>query len=104
MGASVGIGPVETLDAALRDALLPIHPFLKKIKLTDYKVRVLNPEKATAAKVRVFITTSDGKNSWDTVGVSGNIVEASWQALIDSMEYYYDNYIFQDKKESPHRQ
>ena len=92
MGAAVRIGPVETLDAALRDALLPIFPFINKIKLTDYKVRVLNPEKASAAKVRVFITSSDGRHDWDTVGVSENIVEASWQALIYSFEYYYNNY------------
>jgi len=93
MGAAVRVGPVETLDAALRDALLPIFPFIAKIKLTDYKVRVLNPEKASSAKVRVFITSSDGKHDWDTVGVSENIVEASWQALIDSFEYYYNNYM-----------
>jgi len=91
MGAAVGVGPVDTLNMALRDALMPIYPFLKRIKLTDYRVRVLNPEQATAAKVRVFITTSDGEESWDTVGVSENVIEASWQALIDSMEYYYDN-------------
>jgi len=91
MGAAVGVGPVDTLNMALRDALLPIYPFLKRIKLTDYRVRVLNPEQATAARVRVFITTSDGEESWDTVGVSENVIEASWQALIDSMEYYYDN-------------
>ncbi len=91
MGAAVGVGPVDTLNMALRDALMPIYPFLKRIKLTDYRVRVLNPEEATAAKVRVFITTSDGEESWDTVGVSENVIEASWQALLDGMEYYYDN-------------
>ena len=93
MGAAVGVGPVDTLNMALRDALVPIYPFLLKIKLTDYRVRVLNPEQATAARVRVFITTSDGEESWDTVGVSENVIEASWQALIDSMEFYYDNRI-----------
>jgi 2-isopropylmalate synthase len=93
MGAAVRVGPVDTLDAALRDALCPLFPFINKIKLTDYKVRVLNPEKASAAKVRVFITSSDGNHDWDTVGVSENIVEASWQALVDSFEYYYDNYV-----------
>ena len=93
MGAAVGVGPVDTLNMALRDALVPIYPFLLKIKLTDYRVRVLNPEQATAAKVRVFITTSDGEESWDTVGVSENVIEASWQALLDSMEYYHDNRI-----------
>ncbi len=88
MGACVGDGPVDTLSGALRDALVPLYPFLKKIRLTDYSVRVLNPEKGTAAKVRVFITTSDGEETWDTVGVSENIIEASWQALMDGMEYY----------------
>ncbi len=91
MGAAVGDGPVDTLNLALKDALLPLHPFLKKLKLTDYRVRVLNPERATAARVRVFITTSDGEESWDTVGVDENIIEASWQALIDGVEYYYNN-------------
>jgi len=90
MGAAVGAGPVDTLNNALRDALLPLHPFLKKLKLTDYRVRVLNPEKATAAKVRVFITTSDGERIWDTVGVDENIIEASWQALVDGMEYAFN--------------
>jgi 2-isopropylmalate synthase len=91
MGAAVGDGPVDTLNGALRDALLPLHPFLEKLKLTDYRVRVLNPEKATAARVRVFITTSDGEQTWDTVGVDENIIEASWQALVDGLEFYYNN-------------
>jgi len=93
MGAGVGDGPVDTLSAALRDALLPLHPFLGKLKLTDYRVRVLDPERATAARVRVFITTSDGEQSWDTVGVDENIIEASWQALMDGLEYYYNNHV-----------
>jgi 2-isopropylmalate synthase len=92
MGAATGIGPVETLDRALRDALAPFYPFLTEITLVDYRVRVLNPQEAAAAKVRVFITSSDHERSWDTVGVSENIVEASWEALVDSMEYYYNNY------------
>ncbi len=93
MGAAVGIGPVEIIDAALRDALVNFHPFIKDISLTDYKVRVLNPEAAgVAAKVRVFISSTDHKgNSWDTVGVNENIVEASWEALVDSLEYYYND-------------
>lgn len=91
MGAAVGVGPVETLDAALRDALAPHYPFIDRISLTDYRVRVLNPERASAAKVRVFITSTDhAGRSWDTVGVHENIVEASWEALIDSLEYYYN--------------
>jgi len=93
MGAGNDIGPVGTLDKALRDALLPFHPFISKISLVDYKVRVLNPEKASAAKVRVFITSSDHEHTWDTVGVSENIVEASWEALIDSFDYYYNRYL-----------
>ena len=90
MGAGNDIGPVGTLDMALRDALRPFYPFLDRITLVDYKVRVLNPEQASAAKVRVFITSSDHEHSWDTVGVSENIVEASWEALLDSFEYYYN--------------
>ena len=92
MGAAVMTGPVETLDHALRDALDELFPFIKRIKLIDYKVRVLNPESATSAKVRVFITSTDSEKRWDTVGISENIIEASWQALVDSFEYYYNNY------------
>ena len=93
MGAAVGVGPVETLDHALRDALAPLFPFIGKIGLTDYRVRVLNPERAAAAKVRVFITSTDHEGrSWDTVGVNENIVEASWEALVDSLEWYYNEY------------
>ncbi|HET6485907.1 MAG TPA: alpha-isopropylmalate synthase regulatory domain-containing protein, partial [Spirochaetia bacterium] len=90
MGAAVGDGPLDTLHGALRDALLPLYPFLERLKLTDYRVRVLNPERGTAARVRVFITTSDGEETWDTVGVDENIIEASWQALLDGIEYYYN--------------
>ncbi len=99
MGAAVGDGPVDTLNGALRDALLPLYPFLKKLKLTDYRVRVLDPERATAARVRVFITTSDGEESWDTVGVDENIIEASWQALLDGLEYYYNNTVAEEEKD-----
>ena len=93
MGAGNDIGPVGTLDMALRDALKPFYSFIDKISLVDYKVRVLNPEQASAAKVRVFITSSDHEHSWDTVGVSENIVEASWEALLDSFEYYYNRLV-----------
>lgn len=95
MGAAVGIGPVETLDNAVRDALGHHHPFIREIGLIDYRVRVLNPEHAAAAKVRVFITSSDRYRSWDTVGVSENIVEASWEALVESLEYYYNNFVLE---------
>ncbi|MDR1894204.1 MAG: citramalate synthase [Spirochaetales bacterium] len=94
MGAGVGIGPVETLNTAINDALVPFFPFLKTTALTDYKVRVLNPEAAAAAKVRVFITTRGGGESWDTVGVSENIIEASWEALVDSIDYFANNFVF----------
>ncbi len=94
MGAAVGVGPVETLDAAVRDALEPHYPFIGRISLTDYRVRVLNPERASAAKVRVFVTSTDHQGrAWDTVGVNENIVEASWEALVDSLEYYYNEYV-----------
>ncbi|MBI9098173.1 MAG: citramalate synthase [Spirochaetaceae bacterium] len=96
MGAAVGEGPVETLDEAIRDALIQTHPFLSKMHLIDYKVRILNPEEAAHAKTRVFITSSDHQHSWDTVGVSENIVEASWEALIDSMNYYYNNFVLEE--------
>ena len=96
MGAAVGVGPVETLDAALRDALGHDHPFIERISLTDYRVRVLNPERASAARVRVFITSTDHENrTWDTVGVHENIVEASWEALVDSLEYYYNECVLE---------
>lgn len=85
--AAEGHGPVDALDKALRKALLPFYPSLKSVKLVDYKVRVLDSEKATAAKVRVFIESTDGSDSWGTVGVSENIIEASWQALVDSIAY-----------------
>lgn len=95
MGAAVGVGPVETLDSALREALEPHHPFLQEVALTDFRVRVLNPESAAAARVRVFITLSDHHHSWDTVGVNENIIEASWEALVDSLDYYYNNYVLE---------
>ncbi len=82
-----GHGPVDALDKALRKALLPFYPSLKAVKLVDYKVRVLDSEKATAAEVRVFVESSDGRETWGTVGVSENIIEASWRALVDSISF-----------------
>ncbi len=82
-----GDGPVNALDAALRKALLPYFPNLADMSLTDYKVRVINSQAATAAKVRVIIQSKDRDEHWGTVGVSENIIEASWQALMDSIEY-----------------
>jgi 2-isopropylmalate synthase len=85
--AAEGDGPVNALDNALRKALLRFYPEIATIKLVDYKVRVLDEKEATAAKVRVLIETSDGETTWSTVGVSTNIIEASWQALCDGMNY-----------------
>ncbi len=85
--AAVGNGPVNALDNALRKALNPFYPRLKDVKLLDYKVRVLAARSGTAARVRVLIESGDKRRTWGTVGVSENIIEASWQALVDSIEY-----------------
>lgn len=85
--AAEGDGPVDALDGALRKSLMKFYPDLEKIKLTDYKVRVLDSELATAAKVRVLIESTDGRSEWTTIGVSTDIIEASWLALVDSIEY-----------------
>ncbi|MBN2584274.1 MAG: citramalate synthase [Planctomycetes bacterium] len=82
-----GDGPVNALDAALRKALLGYYPNLSGMNLTDYKVRVINSQAATAAKVRVTIESKDQDEHWGTVGVSENIIDASWRALTDSIEY-----------------
>lgn len=82
-----GNGPVNALDAALRKALVDVYPKLSGMKLVDYKVRILDGENATAATTRVLIDTRLGNKTWSTVGASANIIEASWQALTDSMEY-----------------
>jgi 2-isopropylmalate synthase len=85
--ASVGNGPVNALDLALRKALSVFYPQLKDVHLTDYKVRVLTADDATAAKVRVLIESTNGEDVWTTVGVSTDIIQASWKALVDSIEY-----------------
>ena len=82
-----GDGPVNALDGALRKAIENIFPVIKDVKLTDYKVRVLDSKAGTAAKVRVIVESTDGVKTWGTVGVSTNIIEASWFALLDSIEY-----------------
>ena len=82
-----GDGPVNALDRALRKALKRFYPEIAKVALTDFNVRILDPEEATAAKTRVIIESSDGQATWGTVGVSDNIIEASWEALVDSVEY-----------------
>lgn len=85
--AATGKGPVNALDNALKKALEKFYPELKDIKLHDYKVRVLTAGKGTSARVRVLAESGDEKSTWGTVGVSENIIEASWQALVDSIEY-----------------
>jgi 2-isopropylmalate synthase len=84
---SEGDGPVNALDGALRKALLPAYPHLAALQLVDYKVRVVNAKAGTAARVRVTIESRDEHAVWGTVGVSENVVEASWLALVDSIEY-----------------
>ena len=84
---SDGDGPVNALDGALRKALEKFYPSLSDMHLIDFKVRVINPKEASAAKVRVIIESHDHKDTWGTVGVSGNLIEASWQALVESIEY-----------------
>jgi len=85
--ASEGDGPVNALDGALRQALYRFYPGLREMHLADYKVRVINPTAGTAARVRVVIESRDKNEIWGTVGVSENLIEASWQALVDSVVY-----------------
>ncbi|TAN59741.1 citramalate synthase, partial [bacterium] len=92
--AAQGDGPVNALDKALRKALERFYPSIKDVRLIDFKVRVLEGGEGTAAKVRVLVESGDSKDRWGTVGVSENVIEASWQALVDSLEYK----LFKDKK------
>src|SRR5437660_3468819 len=85
--AAAGNGPVNALDHALRKALEEFYPNLREMRLLDYKVRILDESKGTAAKTRVLITSGDDRETWGTVGVANNIIEASWRALVDSVEY-----------------
>jgi 2-isopropylmalate synthase len=85
--AAEGHGPVNAMDAALRKALVQFYPCVDSMKLVDYKVRVVNSEAGTAARIRVNIESSDDHSSWRTIGVSENIIEASWNALVDAVEY-----------------
>jgi len=85
--AAVGNGPVNALDHAIRKALEKFYPELKEVKLLDYKVRILSTKDGTAAQTRVLIESGDGRSEWGTVGVSENIIQASWQALVDSIDY-----------------
>jgi len=83
-----GDGPVNALDAALRKALRPFYSWIDELRLTDYKVRIVDGGRGTAARTRVLIVSTDGHSSWGTVGVSDNIIEASWLALVDSFEFF----------------
>jgi 2-isopropylmalate synthase len=94
---SEGDGPVNALDGALRKALQPFYPRLAEMQLVDYKVRVVNARAGTAARVRVVIESRDHRDVWGTVGVSENIIEASWLALVDSFEYK----LFKDEENEP---
>ena len=94
MATVEGHGPVEVLDRALRTALVKFYPSIEHVHLADYKVRVLDTKEATAARVRVLIESHDEHDSWTTVGVHENVIEASWEALVDSIEYK----LLKDKK------
>ena len=85
--AAFGNGPVNALDAALRKALYKFYPALREMTLVDYKVRALSSREGTGTVIRVLIESSDGTRTWETIGVSENIIEASWQALVDSIDY-----------------
>ena len=82
-----GNGPVNALDHALREALLPAYPELADLELIDYKVRILDAAHGTDAVTRVLIETADSKTSWTTIGVAANILQASWEALVESVTY-----------------
>jgi len=86
--AAEGEGPVNALDNSLRKALTEVYPEIAEMHLSDYKVRVLNGNDGTAAKVRVLIDSADQSDKWSTVGVSENIIEASWQAIVDSINFH----------------
>src|SRR5690606_5153959 len=83
-----GNGPVNAMDLALRKAIQQFYPRLHRVNLIDYKVRILDSNRATGATVRVLIDSTDGERTWSTVGASTNIIEASWIALADSVEYF----------------
>ena len=86
--AAEGNGPVNALDCALRKALVEFYPDVTSVELVDYKVRILEESSGTESQVRVLIESSDKQKQWRTVGSSTNIIEASWLALADSLEYW----------------
>jgi 2-isopropylmalate synthase len=85
--AAEGNGPVSSLDAALRKALTNFFPVIAEFHLTDYKVRILDSAAGASAKIRVLVESSNGYKRWTTVGVSENIIEASYQAVVEALEY-----------------
>ena len=85
--AAEGNGPVNALDHALRKALTKFYPQIGEMHLVDFKVRIVEGSEGTAAKVKVLLDSRDGEEIWSTIGVSENIIEASWQALVDSIQY-----------------
>ena len=87
MRTAEGNGPVNALDKALRDAIGEIHPHLRDIDLVNFKVRILDETRGTGAVTRVLIDASDGQEVWGSIGVSENVIAASWDALVDSLEY-----------------
>ena len=97
--ASVGNGPVNALDGALRKALIGFYPAIEEMRLVDYKVRVLEEGEGTQAVVRVLVESSDEHAHWTTVGVSHNVIEASWLALVDAIDFK----LYQDGKRKPAR-
>jgi 2-isopropylmalate synthase len=99
--AAEGSGPVDALSLALRKALVGFYPNLAAVRLTDYKVRVLDPGHGTAAAVRVLVQHSDGAAAWNTVGVSTNILDASWQALADGVRYHLLRHSIPDRTGTP---
>jgi 2-isopropylmalate synthase len=102
--AAEGNGPVNALDNALRKALVQSFPTLQEMHLSDYKVRVLDEKDATAARVRVLIESKNVDHTWNTVGVSGNVIEASWEALVDSMRFALLGQIGQAEKLPPNEE
>jgi 2-isopropylmalate synthase len=95
--AAEGNGPVNALDNALRKALIKFYPRINEMHLVDFKVRILEGSEGTAAKVRVLLDSMDGDEVWSTVGVSANIIEASWNALVDSIQYKLSKDEVQDR-------
>ena len=89
MAVATGNGPVNALDGALRKALVSFYPTIDNLKLSDYKVRIIDSSDGTEAKTRVLIEFTDTTKNWSTIGVHENIINASWNALCDGFNYYF---------------